>query len=341
VQLDNKACTLALLAALPAARRVDQEEHRAFLERALRMREQLAADNPKRPDLRRYASMVAMNLALLLNEMGYKQEAADQLTQALANESRLTGTAAASLDGPRLRSDMEGTLGEILFKLGRLGEGLSHVRTALQITETAALLFPADADFAAKAMLWRDSLANIHEAALDPDRATAVRREAVAFANTVIAAAPTVHAHLDGLLAAHLTLAENLAGRGQAEAAAEFTAAIVVGRRLTTMVSPPDPSARRAECFRRLAMHDLSTDRPGDALGWLNLAVALIEGDPLWSDGPFRRDIETRRAQSLDCLGRPDEAAAARTRADKCLRQSSPAARTQGTTAKRSSVSGQ
>jgi hypothetical protein len=144
------------------------------------------------------------------------------------------------------------------------------------------------------------------------------RRAAVALAKRVVTAAPDVDAHRDGLLAAHLTLAELLARLGRADAAAEFAAAATVGRQMPSAPPKSERAVNRAECFRRLAIRDSNSNRPSDALAWLDRVVALIENDADWSSGSFRRDIEQRRAMALNRLGRANEAAVARARANEC-----------------------
>jgi tetratricopeptide (TPR) repeat protein len=320
---DLKANILSVLA-LPIAGAGTPEERRVLIERAVRIRERLAAENPDRPDFRRYATMTSYNLAVCLSQMGLKKEAADRLERALAEEQRLAGSTAASLDGPRLRSDMEGALGEILNDLGRAADGRRHVGEALRIAEAAARLFPADAGLADKTLLWYDSLANMQERAVGGSYATTLRRKAVTFSEQMVAAAPAVEAHRDGLMAAHLTLAEQLARRGQAEADEEFKRTANIGRKLPAIRNDPERAAHRAECFRRLATYDLEEDRADDALAWLEQALGLIRGDPRWADGPFRRDLETERAMALDQLGRTAEAAAARAQADRCHETPAP-----------------
>jgi hypothetical protein len=122
-------------------------------------------------------------------------------------------------------------------------------------------------------------------------------------------------------LAAELTLAEHLQRCAIPDAAAEFEAAADVGRRLQAVPTDRERASSRAECFRRLAKHDLTNDRPGDALAWLDRAVALIDRDPNWSTGAFRHSIEIGRASALNLLGRPAEAAAARATAEACRRR--------------------
>ena len=312
-QRDRKAIILATLAGVPAHDKTELAERRDLLVRALRLRERLVAENPDRQDLRRYAATTACNLGLKLDQIGEKQAAADVLLRALADERRLIAT--NSLDGPRLRSNIEGTLGAVLFDLGRQAEGFEHVGEARRTAEAAAMLFPGEDDYLAQALLWQHTLAQMFDKTNEPGRAIETRRESVEFALRVIETAPSVETHHDGLLAARLTYAEQLAGVGRPEAAAEFAAAAAVGHGLTTVPTESERRGNRAECFRRLAAHDLKEDRPADALGWLDRAVALIEHDPTWSDGPFRRAIDAARAESLKRLGRVAEAAAARLRA--------------------------
>jgi tetratricopeptide (TPR) repeat protein len=321
-QQDHKANVLSLLGMLPTADGKGLDERRGFLERACSIRDRLAAQNPDRTDLRRYATMTTMNLATHLNTVGLHQEAVDRLARALAGERALAATTAASLEGPRLRADLEGLLGATLGDLGRVAEGMGHVREAVRMSEAAARLFPADAEFTARALLWHDTLATLLELDHQVDQAVDARRAAVALATEMVAAAPAVDAHRVDLLAAHLTFAELLARLGRAGAAAEFAAAEAAARQLPAVPSDPERIARRAGCFHRLAVHDLTVGRFGDALAWLDRAVGLIDHDPQWTDSEFRRDVELRRAAALDQLGRPAEAAAARARANRCRRQS-------------------
>jgi tetratricopeptide (TPR) repeat protein len=315
-QQDQKAIILATLAAVPTTGKSARAERRDLLTRALCIRARLAAENPDRPDLRRYATMTAFNLGLKLDRMGEKQAAADVLAKALADERRLAAT--NSLDGPRLRSDIEGTLGAVLFDLGRRAEGFEHVGEALRISEAAAVLFPGEADYLARALLWHDTLAQMHDKTNEPGRATDTRRESVRLALRMTREAPAVEAHRDGLLAARLTFAEQLARGGRPESAAEFAAAAAVGHGLTNIPTNSERSANRAECFRRLAIYKLNSGEANEALDWLDRAVALIANHPQWVNGPFRRDIEMRRGMALDHLGRAAEAATARARADRC-----------------------
>lgn len=321
---DQKAIILSLLGIVPTDVPAASEERRALLDRALRIRERLAAENPSRADLRRYADMTAFNLGLRLAELGQKDEAAATLERALTEEIRLTGRAAVSADGPRLRAELEGHLGMVLFDLGRQADGIAHLRDAVHTARSAAELFPVELAFTLNALLWHDTLANMLEAGKDASQATEVRRAAVDFARRIVAAAPQIEAHRDGLLAARLTLAEQFQRRGLAEAGTEFDAAAAVGRQLPGMPTDRERAANRAECFRRLARRDLANDRPGEALVWLDGAVALIDRDPNWSVGEFRQSIEMSRASALDRLGRPAEAAAARDKAKACQRPLPP-----------------
>jgi tetratricopeptide (TPR) repeat protein len=319
-QRDEKAIILAVLAGVPVGSESRLTERRDLLTRALRIRERLVAENPDRPDLRRYATLTAFNLALALKALGQKREAADTLAKAAADESRLTGTAEASPDGPRLRSDLQGTLGEILFDLGRRSEGMDLVAEARQTAEAAVVLFPGDADFLAKALLWHESQAEMLETNKDSEGALATRRAALALALKISSIAPTVERHRDSLLGARITLADQLARLKKPEADAEFAAAAAVGQTLMTLPNDSERASNRAECFRRLAVHDWDTGEASESLAWLDHAVALIDHDLQWTGGPFRREIETRRALALDRIGRPAEAAAARARADRCQR---------------------
>jgi serine/threonine protein kinase/tetratricopeptide (TPR) repeat protein len=317
-QRDQKAIILSLLATVPSNTKAQLMHQRDLLARAVRIRERLVAENPDRPDLQRYATMAAFNLGLTLRQLGQNQEAADTLTKALEEERRLSGSIVASADGPRARSDIEGTLGETLFDLDRRAEGLEHVDEARRITEAAAMLFPGEVDYLDKALRWSDVMAGMLDTMKKSDRALEIRNEAVALAVHVNDGAPAGGVHRDGLLAARLTLAEQLARAGRREADAEFAAAAAVGRELPSAPSDSERAASRAECFRRLAIHDLDGGRANEALAWLDRAVTLIDHDARWSDGPFRRDVETCRAKALDRLNCPKEAAAARTRADRC-----------------------
>jgi tetratricopeptide (TPR) repeat protein len=317
-QRDLKAMILMMLARLPADSAPEVADRRDFMLRAYRIRESLVAEYPDRPDLRRYMTMTAFRFGEMLARMGQKQDAADVLAKALVEERRLTGDAVTSLDGPRLRSDIRGVLGCVLFDLGRRTEGLEHVGEARRTAESAAVLFPGEADYLAQALIWHEALALAYDSVGESDRAVETRRSAVALAMKVSAEALTVEANRDSVLGAHINLAEDLARRGKPDAAAEFEAAEAVGDKLHDLPADSKRAANRAECFRRLAVHDQDAGKSDAALSWLDRAVFLINQDPRWSDGPFRRDLETRRAMAFDRLGRPSEAAKARDRADRC-----------------------
>jgi tetratricopeptide (TPR) repeat protein len=321
-QRDQKAIILATLASALELTNSHPAERRDLLSRAFRIREQLVAEHPDRPDLRRYAAMTEFNLGLTLSHLGQKQEAAVNFAKALAEERRLTGTAATSFDGPRLLSDVEGTLGETLFDLGRRSEGLTHVREARRIAESAALLFPGEPDYLARALRWYDTFANMQETAKNCGAARDTRRSAVELALKVVAVAPAVEAHHDGLLAARLTFAEQCARAGRSEATTAFAAAEAVGLTLTGVPTDSGLASSRAECFRRLAVHEFDAGKADAALAWLDRAACLVDHDPHWGNGPFRRDVELLRAAALGRLGRAAEADAARARADRCRAES-------------------
>lgn len=323
-QRDNKAIILSLLASVPGTSAAERAARVDLLSRALHIRERLVSENPARPDLRHYAAATAFNLGLMLTQLGRQQEAAEILDRGLAVGRRPTGPASTSMYGPRLRIDLEGLLGEALIALGRHGDGLDHLRAAVRTACSAAELFPVEVEYTAKALLWHDTLANALERRREVDAATDVRRAAVAFAAGVVDAAPDVEANRDGLLAARVTLAEQLNRRGLAEAVAEFAAAAAVGRQLTGLPDDRERAANRAELFRRIGGFDLDNGRYAVALAWFDRSVVLIERDPTWTDGPFRRAVETSRAAALDRLGRPADAAAARAKAAACRRPEPP-----------------
>jgi tetratricopeptide (TPR) repeat protein len=312
---DQKAIILALLVLVPPANSADRDERWQFMERSLRIRRKLATEHPDRPDLRRYATWTAYNSAMQLLQNGRFQDAVRMLNGALADELSLSSNVAGSLDGPRLKSNIEGSLGILLFQLGRREEGLSHIAEAIGVTKDAAVLFPGDAEFLAKSLLWHDAQANMFEAVKETDRAVDVRRASVALARRIIATAPAVDAHRDGLLASQLDLANLLRRLHREDAATEFAVSVSLARKLPPLPPKSDRAPSRAECFRRLAVHELSAGQPAEALVWLDRAVGLVQSDPMWSGGQFRGDIEDRRATALDRLGRKTEAAAARDKA--------------------------
>jgi tetratricopeptide (TPR) repeat protein len=139
---DNVAITLSLLGTLlrPMASRAEEAE--SFLIRAVQVRDQLVADLPDRADLRHYAAMAHMNLAMLYRQQDKHPEELRHMQMAWDLERALKAAPTTSLETPFYASYLQGQLGVAYARSAQWNEATVHLRASLRAADALVEIFP-------------------------------------------------------------------------------------------------------------------------------------------------------------------------------------------------------
>jgi serine/threonine-protein kinase len=283
------------------------------LRRAIELYDRLAADNPAQPSYRASAATGRTSLGQVLTALGRRAEAEPELRAAIAERERL---AAEGVDGPeparRLARSLN-ELGILLIDSGRPAEAEPQFRRAAALNERCADRNPAHPRFRIELA---DDLNNLGRALVALGRQEEGENEyrrALELRERLAAELPTDPEPRRGLAAVRNSLGLLLATQNRLEeAGTEYRLALKYYEPLCAQY----PSVRQytvglasVQCNLGLLARDRGD--PKGALDWFDRSerslVPLAASDA--TARQFLRNTCHARAEALDSLGRPADAA--------------------------------
>jgi tRNA A-37 threonylcarbamoyl transferase component Bud32/tetratricopeptide (TPR) repeat protein len=158
--IDVYAMQCSLLGALLQDQPAKQDEALELVKEATRSRDVLVEKFPDREDLRHYAAMTHMNLAIHYRHLKQTELERAELGKALELETKVNQSKGLWIESPYYLSLLEGELGMSLAAGGQRAEALPRFRRALQLAEALVVVYPSVEKYIKAARQWKAVLAH-------------------------------------------------------------------------------------------------------------------------------------------------------------------------------------
>jgi tetratricopeptide (TPR) repeat protein len=269
-----------------------REEARPEYERALAIREKLAADFPTVPDYRRDLAGSHNNLGNLLKDLGKQAEAEQRYKKALAIREKLVADFPTAPDHRRDLALSHNNLGNLLRDLGKRTEAEQHYKKALAIQDRVAADFPTVPDYRRELAGSHNNLGNLLKDLGKRTEAEQQYKRALLIHEKLAAEFPTVLDYRSDLAGSHNNLGLQLASLGKrTKAEQQLKKALAIREKLADDF--PTVPAYRVDLggsYCNFGHFVLNGGKPADSLAWFQKAIDTLR--PVHEQQP--RDVTAR-----------------------------------------------
>lgn len=155
---DNVAIAVSLLGTVIFKMPARATEAEACLKQACDLRDQLAADNPGRDDLRNYAALAHLNLGLLFRETNYHAGEIREFQTGFDQVRQVGKSQSAALETPYFLSLLEGELGVAFGRDNQKELAVRHLTSANETAEALKKLYPTVRKYVDLQQQWKEAL---------------------------------------------------------------------------------------------------------------------------------------------------------------------------------------
>lgn len=153
--LDSYAILYSLLAASIDKQSQRAQEKQQYLKKAIDYRLKLLQQHPERDDLRHYAALTHMNLAIFYRERKLRTEEIEQLREALTLEKQVNQSKSVWIESPYFVSTLQGELAMSLIQINQPDEALVYLKEASRLAESLTVVYPSVEKYAALNKQWK------------------------------------------------------------------------------------------------------------------------------------------------------------------------------------------
>ncbi|MFT3882573.1 MAG: protein kinase [Gemmatales bacterium] len=152
---DKYAILYSLLGELLEKRPGHRQEGYEYTMKAAKLRDQLVQAFPERDDLRHYAAMAHMNLAVYHRDNKESRLAIEELRLALALEKQVNQSKSIWIESPYFVSTLQGELAMSLYLTGQYQEAKALLKQARQSADALVVIYPSVDKYAALVRNWQ------------------------------------------------------------------------------------------------------------------------------------------------------------------------------------------
>ena len=131
------------------------QEGYEYTANAAKLRDQLVQAFPERDDLRHYAAMAHMNLAIVHRKNRVRDLEIEQLRLALVLEKQVNQSKSMWIESPFYVSTLQGELAFTLHLAGQHDEARELLKQARQTAESLVVVYPSIDKYAALVRNWQ------------------------------------------------------------------------------------------------------------------------------------------------------------------------------------------